>query len=110
MTRSRRPSPQATAVLLALAEAPTQWHHGYELCQRLGLQAGSIYPILIRLAERGQLETRWETDPPSGRPARHLYRLTGPGLDLAASLAAAAGDRTVRAVRRSTLRPRAVGG
>ncbi|HET9139424.1 hypothetical protein [Actinophytocola sp.] len=40
-----------------------------------------MHPILIRLADRGLLETAWESDPPAGgRPsARHLYRLTGPG-------------------------------
>ncbi|MGW6903562.1 PadR family transcriptional regulator [Streptomyces sp. NPDC054940] len=87
MARSRRPSAQTTAVVLALAENPSSWRYGYELCRELGLQAGSMYPILMRLADRGLLETAWETDPPAGRPPRHLYRLTGPGLALAAELA-----------------------
>lgn len=38
-----------------------------------------MYPILIRLADRGWLETKWETDLPAGRPPRHLYRLTQAG-------------------------------
>lgn len=88
MTHSRRPSAQTTAVVLALAETPTAWRYGYELCQLLGLKAGSMYPILMRLADRGLLETTWESDAPAGRPPRHLYRLTGPGLALAAGLAA----------------------
>lgn len=88
MTRSRRPSAQATAVLLALAETPTTWHYGYQLCRPLDLKAGSMYPILIRLADRGLLETAWESEVPRGRPPRHLYRLTGNGLALAAELAA----------------------
>jgi PadR family transcriptional regulator, regulatory protein PadR len=87
VTRSRRPSAQTTAVVLALAENPTVWRYGYELCQRLGLKAGSMYPILMRLADRGLLETAWENDAPAGRPPRHLYRLTGPGRALAADLA-----------------------
>jgi PadR family transcriptional regulator PadR len=90
MTRSRRPSAQTTAVLLALAQTPAAWRYGYELCQRLGLKAGSVYPILMRLADRGLLETAWEPDPPPGRPPRHLYRLTGPGQAMAAELAASA--------------------
>ena len=53
MTRTRRPSPQTTAVVQALAEEPATWRYGYELCQRLGLKAGSVYPILMRLADRG---------------------------------------------------------
>jgi PadR family transcriptional regulator PadR len=90
MRRPRRPTPQTIAVVLALADTPAGWSHGYELCRRLGLKAGTVYPILMRLAERGQLETAWETDPPSGRPARHLYRLSGEGARYAQELAAAA--------------------
>jgi len=87
MAAARRPSAQTTAVVLALAETPSRWRYGYELCQQLGLKAGSVYPILMRLADRGLLETAWERDLPAGRPPRHLYRLTGPGRALAGSLA-----------------------
>jgi PadR family transcriptional regulator, regulatory protein PadR len=78
--RVRRPSPQTTAVLEALAEEPTVWRYGYDLCQQLGMKAGSMYPILMRLADRGILETTWATEAEPGRPPRHLYRLTGAGL------------------------------
>ena len=88
MTGSRRPSAQTTAVVLALAEQPATWRYGYELCQQLDLKAGSVYPILMRLADRGLLETAWESEAPAGRPPRHLYRLTGPGRVLAGELAA----------------------
>lgn len=74
-------------MLRALAEKPAAWRYGYDLCQQLGLKAGSMYPILMRLADRGLLETTWERDVPAGRPPRHLYRLTGPGRILAAGLA-----------------------
>ena len=90
MTRTRRPSPQTVAVLRALAPEPSAWRYGYELGQEVGLKAGSLYPILIRLGDRGLLEATWETDPPVGRPARHLYRLTGAGVRLADELAASA--------------------
>jgi PadR family transcriptional regulator, regulatory protein PadR len=106
VTRSRRPSAQTIAVVLALAETPTIWRYGYELCQQLGLKAGSMYPILMRLADRGLLETAWETDAPAGRPPRHLYRLTGPGRALAAELAVAPSA----AARRVELRPLREGG
>jgi PadR family transcriptional regulator PadR len=88
MSRTRRPSPQTAAVLAALAEQPGIWRHGYELGREVGLKAGSLYPILIRLSDRGLLEATWETDPPTGRPPRHLYRLTGTGAALAAQVAA----------------------
>jgi PadR family transcriptional regulator PadR len=89
VTRTRRPSPQTAAVLAALASAPSAWRHGYDLGAEVGLKAGSLYPILIRLADRGLLEARWEPDPPRGRPPRHLYRLTGAGAELAAQVAVA---------------------
>jgi DNA-binding PadR family transcriptional regulator len=84
--RDRRLSPQTLAVLFALGEEPTGWRHGYELCRSLGLKAGTVYPILIRLAERGQVETAWEEDAPVGRPPRHLYRLSSLGRELVARL------------------------
>jgi PadR family transcriptional regulator PadR len=94
MARSRRPSPQTTAVVLALAEKPTAWRYGYELCQQLDLKPGSLYPILMRLTDRGLLEATWETDVPAGRPPRHLYRLTGSGRAMATELATAAARAT----------------
>ena len=87
MAGSRRPSAQTIAVVLALADDPTRWRYGYELCRVLDIKAGSMYPILIRLADRGLLETAWESDAPVGRPPRHLYRLTGPGRVLASEWA-----------------------
>ena len=105
MERSRRPSKQTVAVLIALAARPAKWRHGYDLCQETGLKAGSMYPILARLADRGLLETAWEVDAPAGRPPRHLYRLTAQGCALAkecqASSAAAA--KTRAAWKRSRL-------
>jgi PadR family transcriptional regulator len=96
----RRPSPQTASVLLALAEQRAEWAHGYDLCGRLGLKAGTVYPILIRLADRGQVETTWEQNPPQGRPARHLYRLSEAGAAVVAELRpASARRRMTRAVR-----------
>jgi PadR family transcriptional regulator, regulatory protein PadR len=100
VTRSRRPSPQTTAVVLALAEKPTAWRYGYELCRQLDLKPGSLYPILVRLADRGLLETDWEVDAPTGRPPRHLYRLTGSGRALATELAHVS-PRPTASLRRS---------
>jgi len=90
MTRPRRPSAQTTAVVLALAERPADWRYGYQLCRQLDIKPGSMYPILMRLTDRGLLETTWDDDVPAGRPPRHLYRLTGSGRALAAELDATA--------------------
>jgi PadR family transcriptional regulator len=89
VTRNRALSPQALRVVRALAADPARWRHGYDLGTETGLKAGSLYPILVRLADRGLLDATWEESPPRGRPARHLYRLTPAGLELAASAAAA---------------------
>ncbi|MFZ1288414.1 MAG: helix-turn-helix transcriptional regulator [Candidatus Phosphoribacter sp.] len=83
----RSPSRQTTAVLQSLHARSGEWRHGYELCRELGLKAGTIYPILMRLAERGLVETSWETAPPSGRPPRHLYRIAPHGASVEPSLA-----------------------
>lgn len=85
MTQTRRPSAQTQAVVSELADDLNHWWHGYELAQRTGLASGTLYPILIRLAERGILESKWE-EPPGGRPPRHLYRITPDGVNYAATL------------------------
>ena len=87
MGRARRPSPQAVKVLDALAADQAVWRYGYELGLEVGLQSGSLYPILVRLCDRGLLEAKWEEAPPAGRPPRHLYRLTAEGFEHAVALA-----------------------
>lgn len=70
-------------MLGALADDPARWRYGYELGVEIGLPSGSLYPILVRLSERDLLEASWESEPPVGRPRRHLYRLTSLGLEYA---------------------------
>lgn len=88
MTASRRPSAQTIAVLAALAAEAGTWRYGYELVTALAMNSGSLYPILMRLAERGLLDARWQTDARPGRPPRHMYRLTAAGVDYALAWAA----------------------
>jgi DNA-binding PadR family transcriptional regulator len=78
--KSRREfSPQTLAVLAALHEQPLQWQHGYGLASTTGLKSGTLYPILMRLADRGLVEAFWEEGTLPGRPRRHLYRLSADG-------------------------------
>ena len=79
---ARKPSPQTVAVLKALDGDGRRWRHGYDIGQETGLAAGSLYPILMRLADRGLVEAKWEADPPIGRPRRHLYRIRSAGQQL----------------------------
>jgi PadR family transcriptional regulator, regulatory protein PadR len=85
VTRRRTHSPQTVKVLRSLAAEPATWRHGYDLCQEVGLKSGSLYPILIRLCDRGLVDSMWES-PGAGRPPRHLYRLTAAGLHGAVEL------------------------
>jgi PadR family transcriptional regulator, regulatory protein PadR len=79
MPRASNISPQTLSVLDLLLESARSWHYGYALSQRTGLKAGTLYPILARLAEQGWLDTQWSESDEPGRPPRHTYRLTAEG-------------------------------
>jgi PadR family transcriptional regulator, regulatory protein PadR len=51
-----------------VAADPARWRYGYDLATEMNLKSGSLYPILVRLADRGWLETSWEPDVGSRRP------------------------------------------
>jgi PadR family transcriptional regulator PadR len=74
-----RLSPQTLQVLDAFLDGPKDWQYGYDISRNTGLKSGTLYPILMRLAERKLLETSWETSE-IGKPPRHLYRLTLDGM------------------------------
>jgi len=95
MQRNRPPSPQTIDVLLALVANPTQWRYGYDLATEVHLKSGSLYPILVRLADRGLLDTSWEPGVGS-RPPRHMYRLSPAGREYVAALTAVRVDKAVR--------------
>ena len=85
MARRWDSSPQTLLVFEALLGQPGRWRHGYDLGKQTGLASGTLYPILMRLAERGLLSSRWEEPERPGRPPRHAYRLTTDGAELARS-------------------------
>jgi PadR family transcriptional regulator PadR len=72
-------SPQTLQVLDAFLRDPKDWKYGYDISRNTGLKSGTLYPILMRLAERKLLEASWETAE-IGKPPRHMYRLTADGL------------------------------
>jgi DNA-binding PadR family transcriptional regulator len=77
-----RISRQTRHVLQIFLDAPKTWRYGYDVSQETGLKSGTLYPILMRLADRKLLEATWESSTP-GTPPRHLYRLTPAGLSFA---------------------------
>ncbi len=83
-------SVQTLAVLADLCATPSRWRHGYGLARATGLKSGTLYPILVRLADRGLVEACWEDEQPAGRPRRHLYRITPEGLAAATTALAQA--------------------
>jgi len=83
MPRSPATSRQTQLVLAAFAASPAAWRYGYDLCRETALKAGTLYPMLIRLADQGLLAAKWLPPEKPGRPARHAYRLTARGLAFA---------------------------
>jgi len=66
--------------------------HGFGLAHAMGegrsgklIGHGTLYKALARLEEMGLLDSRWEDDPPDGRPRRRLYQLTAAGARAAAA-------------------------
>src|ERR1700743_2172110 len=91
-----RRSPQTTRVFAEFLRDEKAWRYGYDISRATGLKSGTLYPILMRLAEHRLLKTSWETIE-EGRPPRHLYRLTPDGLryareQVSAAPVAAAGE------------------
>ena len=84
---------RAHQLLAALCAEPKGWRHGYGIARDTGLKSGTLYPILIRLCDRGLVEARWQDEPQPGRPRRHLYRPTSAGLASAARALADAAER-----------------
>ncbi len=84
MVMARRPSPQTLALSSLFLESTGQWLLAPDIPKRLRIPSGTLYPILMRLSDRGHLETRWTESETPGRPARHMCRLTATGRDWAA--------------------------
>jgi DNA-binding PadR family transcriptional regulator len=83
MDQPRKPSRLAIKLLGTMLSAPGEWRHGYDLARETGLQSGTLYPLLMRLADEGLLEAEWQPAAREGRPARHAYRLTPTGIAVA---------------------------
>jgi PadR family transcriptional regulator PadR len=74
-----RRSPQTTQVLAEFLASNEEWRYGYDISRNTSLKSGTLYPILMRLAEQRLLETTWEAAENS-KPPRHMYKLTPNGL------------------------------
>ncbi|NKB15703.1 MAG: PadR family transcriptional regulator [Sphingomonadales bacterium] len=83
MLRNRKLSNPSRIILAAMLGRRSEWPHGYELSKATGVGFGTLYPLLMRLEERGFLEARWLESSDGGRPPRHAYRLTNAGVELA---------------------------
>ena len=79
MSSRLRLTAQTIQVLDAFLEDPEEWRYGYDISRNTGLKSGTLYPILMRLAEYRLLEASWEATE-AGKPPRQIYRLTPDGL------------------------------
>jgi len=85
MAKSPAPLLQGTLDLIVLQLLRSEPTNGYDLSLRiqaissdvLQVNAGSLYPALYRLEERGLIRAEWE-ETPSGRRAK-VYSLTPSG-------------------------------
>lgn len=78
MTRTRRLSTAALKILDSLSRAPDGLH-GYALMKHTQLASGTLYPILMRFADRGWLEKAWDMEGVESGPPRRIYTLTDKG-------------------------------
>jgi PadR family transcriptional regulator PadR len=77
--------------LLVLALLEAQPRHGYEIGKliearsggRLSFRIGSLYPVLLRLEDRGLISGKWLEK--SGERRRRFYRLTAAGREVLAT-------------------------
>lgn len=84
------------ALLAALLAQSEGWRYGYDLSKETGLKSGTLYPLLMRFAERGWVEARWTEAAAPGRPPRHIYRLTAEGRRVAVEDVPVAGAEPLR--------------
>lgn len=68
-------------VLAALLQNADDWRYGYDLSRETKLKSGSLYPILIRLKERGWMQSKWQHE--KDQKPRHMYRLNAMGQRMA---------------------------
>lgn len=80
----------------ALISRPEMWRHGYDLLQETQLKSGTLYPLLMRLADDGLLESEWRDPVPPARAPRHAYRLTPSGRAFAEAMVAQASTNKSR--------------
>lgn len=75
MTRVKR-SDVSKRILQLLADEPGAiW--GLEICRKLTLKPGTVYPILKRFEAAGWVTSEWETEPRGSKgPRRKLYRMS----------------------------------
>jgi PadR family transcriptional regulator, regulatory protein PadR len=100
MTRERKSSPQTLQALQAFLDQPKTWRHGYDISLETELQSGTLYPVLMRLSDRGYLDSKWEPSEMPGRPPRRLYRLTKDGIAYARQQLELADDAKLARVAR----------
>lgn len=63
-------------VLALLNQGP---EYGYSIIKSTGIKSGTLYPILMRLKDRGHISSSWQDSEELGRPPRQIYKITPKG-------------------------------
>lgn len=67
-------------VLEVFANNPDDWYTGADICNKTKLVSGTVYPLLIRMEQRGWLTSKWKADLKYLEPpTRCFYRITRGG-------------------------------
>lgn len=82
---ARSPSLQTLKILMYMAGNPGSDHYGTEIGKATRLPAGTLYPLLGDLEDKGWVESDWERVDPAvvKRGRRRYYRLTATGSETA---------------------------
>jgi len=65
-------------VLEVFANNPNDWYTGADICNKTKLRSGVVYPLLIRMEERGWLKCKLEEN--TQYPRKHYYQITRGGV------------------------------
>lgn len=79
MRKTRRLSREAAVILRLFVSSPRRSWFGLDLIRSTDLVAGTVYPILHRLEQRGLLVSEWEVAGKAfeeSRRPRRIYKLT----------------------------------
>ena len=79
-SRRQRDYERFLKILEVFANNPNDWYTGSDICTKVKMRSGIVYPMLIRMEQRGWLTSEWRADLKYLEPpTRCFYRITRRG-------------------------------